>query len=211
MTQPTLYPDLQHSIQRIQATTLAIEREEKTTGLAKLIHHARSSGDVSLLFVCTHNSRRSQMAQAWAQALSWYFGLNIPCYTGGMEVTTFHTAARAALVYAGFRITKDQGNFNLWQLRYSGNAEPVQLYSKLVDDPHNPKQHFIAVMTCSDADENCPVVPGSLHRFALNYNDPRVADNTPQQEEAYRRCSEQIAGEMFTLFGKVSSYGESET
>ncbi len=208
MTQPTLYPDLLQTIQRIQASPPAIEREDKVTELASFIHHAASNDDLSLLFVCTHNSRRSQMAQAWAQALSWYFGLNIPCFSGGMEVTTFHTAARAALVYAGFRIAKHPENEHVWQLRYSRDAEPVDLFSKLIDDPKNPKQHFIAVMTCSDADEHCPIVPGGLHRFALNYNDPRFADNIAQQEAAYRKCSEQIAGEMFTLFQKLKEYGK---
>jgi len=55
-------------------------------------------------------------------------------------------------------------------------------------------------MTCNDADENCPVVFGASSRFALNYEDPKLYDDTPIMNQKYLERSLQIAGEMFYLF-----------
>ncbi|MBW2160612.1 MAG: hypothetical protein JRH14_11750 [Deltaproteobacteria bacterium] len=41
----------------------------------------------------------------------------------------------------------------------------VECFSKTYDDPGNPAEGFVAVMTCSEADEACPVVSGAALRF----------------------------------------------
>jgi len=58
-------------------------------------------------------------------------------------------------------------------------------------------------MTCSDADEACPVVTGASSRFSITYEDPKDHDGTPEEEDKYNERSRQIAREMFYLFSQV--------
>lgn len=72
-----------------------------------------SQAEVSLVFICTHNSRRSHMAQIWAQAAAYYFGhKGIKTYSGGTQKTSFNYSAIEALKKAGFkiRVVKDGKN-----------------------------------------------------------------------------------------------------
>ena len=57
-----------------------------------------------------------------------------------------------------------------------------------------------AVMTCSDADEACPVVFGAEDRFSVPYNDPKEFDNTEFEEVNYDERCRQIAREMLYIF-----------
>ncbi len=46
-------------------------------------------------------------------------------------------------------------------------------FSKLFDDPSNSAAKFVAIMTCSHADENCPIIPGADLRIPVRYKDPK--------------------------------------
>jgi len=52
-------------------------------------------------------------------------------------------------------------------------------------------------MTCSDADENCPFIPGAELRLPLTYDDPKAADDTPQEAARYDERLRQIGRELF--------------
>ena len=58
-------------------------------------------------------------------------------------------------------------------------------------------------MACSDADDNCPFVPGTEQRIAITYNDPKASDNMPQQAEVYKERTMQIGREMLFVFSQV--------
>ena len=60
-------------------------------------------------------------------------------------------------------------------------------------------------MTCSDADENCPFIPGAEKRIPLRYDDPKEFDDTPLEAQKYDERSRQIAAEMFYLFSKIKN------
>ena len=55
-------------------------------------------------------------------------------------------------------------------------------------------------MTCNNADINCPFIPNATERISIKYEDPKVADGTPQQLQKYIERSEQIAREMLYVF-----------
>ncbi|MEM6771423.1 MAG: protein-tyrosine-phosphatase, partial [Bacteroidota bacterium] len=69
-------------------------------------------------------------------------------------------------------------------------------FSKRYDDAVNPKANFAAVMTCSDADENCPFIPGADVRIPLTYEDPKVADGTPEEATVYDERLREIGREL---------------
>lgn len=77
--------------------------------------------------------------------------------------------------------------------------------SKLFDDVSIPQSGFAAIMTCSEADENCPFIPGAEIRIPLRYEDPKIFDGTESAASAYRERSEQIGAEMLYLFSKISN------
>jgi arsenate reductase len=159
---------------------------------------------VNIAFICTHNARRSQFGQVWAAVAAGYFGIrNIQTYSGGTEATAFNKRAVAAIQRAGLSVTGTVGTNPRYSVRFSDQMGALDCYSKTFDDPANPQQKFMAIMTCSDADQDCPFVAGAEHRTKLFYDDPKVADGTTSESRLYdERCAE-IATEMLFLFSKV--------
>lgn len=114
---------------------------------------------IDLNFICTHNSRRSHLAQIWAQTASAYFKIsNVNCYSGGTETTVLFPKIAETLFDSGFNIWKLNENENpVYVIKYDENAQPIIGFSKKYDDPFNPKNNFAAIMTCSQADGGCPL------------------------------------------------------
>lgn len=162
--------------------------------------------EVQLVFICTHNSRRSHMTQIWAQTAAFYYGIpNIYTYSGGTQKTAFNSSAVKALNKVGFKISViKEGKNPKYQVRWAKKATPLICYSKIYTHKKNPGEGFVAIMTCSDADEACPVVIGAHYRTSIKYDDPKVFDGTDRQEEGYQERSAQIGTEMFYLFRQVS-------
>ena len=71
--------------------------------------------------------------------------------------------------------------------------------SKLIDEIYL-KDNFITIMTCSNADKNCPVIPNALSRILLSYEDPKKFDFTNQETKKYKETSHKIALEFYYLF-----------
>jgi arsenate reductase len=169
--------------------------------ISTLSAEMKSTHDLKLNFICTHNSRRSHLAQVWAQTLSDHFGLKFQCYSGGTEATAVYPLVINTLKCQGFQIGKlDRLENSLYHLKYDRNTQPIVLFSKVFDDSFNPDDDFLAVMTCSDADENCPIVSGAKKRFALTYEDPKKFDATLEAETKYLERSNQIATELYYIF-----------
>lgn len=167
---------------------------------------ARNGQPANLNFICTHNSRRSHIAQLWAQAAAHYYGIKgVSCYSGGTEATAFNPRAVDAMRNAGFDIQQiSQGDNPSYEVTFSNDAPALKVFSKKYNDPFNPAKDFAAIMTCSHADENCPIVFGASKRIAITYDDPKDFDGTPQEQAKYRERVLQIGREMLFAFSKVT-------
>ena len=204
-----MYAALQSCIERAlgRFATISFERRALLDQAARYVSHRREEGSQALLtFVCTHNSRRSQMGQLWAAAAAEHFGVHgVQAYSGGTEVTAFNPRAVAAMRRAGFTVESadDDGANPHYRARFSDEAAPIECFSKVYDDPFNPSEGFAALMTCGEADEACPVVLGATARIALRYVDPKRADGTPEEAAAYDERSDQIATEMLYVFSRL--------
>jgi arsenate reductase len=196
----TLFKDLETYVNLISNTTAPgdKERKEALDDLADYIVEKKHAGKpVYFTFICTHNSRRSHLSQIWAQTFAAYYGLtDIHCFSGGTEATAFNHRAVAALKRAGFQIDNPGGNNPNYSVRFSKDAPPLICFSKTFADAPNPQKDFCAVMTCSDADKNCPFVPGADFRVPVPYVDPKEADDTPAEIARYDERTRQIAAEM---------------
>jgi len=203
--QPNLYPSLALYVREALAEIDAIlaERKAALKLIAKFIQErTRAVETAKLVFICTHNSRRSQIAQVWAQAAAVVFGVPaVEVYSGGTEAGAFNPRAVAALVRAGFRVERrSEGENPRYEVRYAAQAPPIECFSKVYDQAANPARDFCAVMTCSSADEACPVVLGAAERISLPYDDPGAFDGTDQEATAYDDRCRQIAREMLAVF-----------
>ena len=157
---------------------------------------------LNLVFICTHNSRRSVFAEVWAQAAANYFGLkNVFCFSGGTEATSVHENAIKSLKRTGFSVSQlTHTNNPVFSISLNEIKLQQVVWSKLYNDDKNPQSNFIAVMVCASAEANCPFIPAAVKRISLTYSDPKEFDNLPITDEKYDERSVQIANEMFYLF-----------
>jgi arsenate reductase len=160
-----------------------------------------------LVFICTHNSRRSQLAQILAHSAARLYGVpEIETFSGGTEVTAFSPRAVAALRRAGFTIEVTPAGKNpRYAVSFGPVAEATVCFSKTYDQPPNPSSGFCAVMTCSAADSACPIVLGASERINIRYDDPKAFDDTDQETTMYDERCRQIAREMLYLFSLVTA------
>jgi arsenate reductase len=195
-------------IESLQEAGISQERKNTLEVLIGFINKKQKEGSASRLnFICTHNSRRSHLSQIWAQTMAHHFRVNqVFCYSGGTEATAMFPMVGQVLEKTGFEIRKlSEGSNPVYGIKFAANEAPVIAFSKAYDDPFNPKSDFTAVMTCSQADAGCPVVSGAEQRIAITYEDPKLFDNSPQQEEKYLERSLQIAAEMKYVFSNIKN------
>ena len=199
-----LHPKLTDTISSLSPVKIPPVRKEDLAPLISYIQEKVESGEeVKLNFICTHNSRRSQFSQVWAQIAADFHGIEATCFSGGVEVTAFNERAVQTLKYSGFSIKKLGETNPKYLVTYSEDAPPVIAFSKLYDDSVNPDSGFAAIMTCSHADENCPFIAGAETRIPVRYNDPKEFDDTLKESEKYEEVSLQIANEMFYVFSQI--------
>ena len=200
-----MFHKIQAVIDKIDFNTISeIRRNE----LAVLIHFIQEKKDknqpVLLNFICTHNSRRSQFSQIWGQMASNYFGISAQSYSGGVQETAFNERAVASLERFGFKMSKEGEENPKYFVQWDVNSDPLVMFSKMYDNSINPSSGFAAIMTCSHADENCPIVSGCEKRIPIRYEDPKNFDDTPLESALYDYRSFEIATELFYVFSKIN-------
>jgi arsenate reductase len=185
---------------------IPMERKKSLQEIAGYLNiNLKNNNQASAVFICTHNSRRSHICQIWAQTAAYYYGIkNFESFSGGTEVTAFHPNAVKAMKNAGFQIEiLSNGNNPVYKITFSEDVPSLSVYSKKYNADINPDKNFCAVMTCSEAEENCPYIPGASFRISILYEDPKAYDGTSKEAEAYEERTHQIAREIFYLFSQV--------
>ncbi len=203
----TMYPELSTYIESVVADMDAIpqERKNQLKKIALFVQTKKQSNEpANLTFICTHNSRRSHMSQIWAATAAAYYGIDgVNTYSGGTEATAFNPRAVAAIERTGFKVENPGGENPHYRVAYAEGAAQMECFSKKYDDPSNANENFAAVMTCSEADKNCPFIPGASLRVPIPYVDPKEADGTDQEAATYDERCKQIATEMFFIMSQV--------
>ena len=172
--------------------------------IVNYINKKSSENKISKLnFICTHNSRRSQFCQFWATFFSNYYNIRCEAYSGGTVETEVYKSVLNNIRDYGFNVSFTECNNPTYVIKFK-NINLGNYFSKFYYDFENPKNEFAAIMTCSDADINCPFVGGSEIRFSLPYEDPKKYDNLKSEKNDYKNTSEKIASEMNYLFYKLN-------
>lgn len=200
-----LLPKLHTYFEDLEVKKITSERKQV---LQELIDYAKekleNNTPLILNFVCTHNSRRSQISQIMAQVSAYQYGIEAICYSGGTEVTAFHPNAIAAIERTGMLI-HSVGDINPVQfVRYSEYKTPLSCFSKTYDDTFNEASDFAAIMTCAHADDNCPVILNAK-RIPVRYEDPKRSDGTKEMSNVYDATVEEIANEMKYVFQMIGN------
>ena len=205
----TLHPELQRYVnERVlpAVDVIPAERKESLDLIADFVKERKAAGSTAdLTFICTHNSRRSHLSQLWAATAAWSFAQDhVRTYSGGTEATAFNSRAVAAVERAGFQVLKPEGKNPIYEVSFTRDHIAERCWSKKYDDAANPQKDFCAVMNCSEADKNCPIVFGALDRVSLPYNDPKEADNTPEEAARYDERCLQIAAELWYVMQRAT-------
>ncbi len=201
-----MFENLSKTIQSIAEISVPNERIAILLPLADYIQNkVNANEEIRLNFICTHNSRRSHLSQIWAQTMAFHFGIqNVYCYSGGTEATALFPKVAETLTYQGFQIEKVSQEQNpVYAVKFDDNEHPIIGFSKTYFDAFNPKSNYAAIMTCSNADEGCPMVFGAEARFSIKYDDPKAFDGTEVMNEKYAERSLQIASELYFVFSQI--------
>lgn len=201
-----MYQELLNTIQSLKWEKTDTDRKEVLEPLISFIQQkVDDRKEVNLNFICTHNSRRSHLAQIWAQTAASFFTIpEVHCYSGGTETTALFPKIAEVLAEQGFSIFSIADTANpVYAVKYDDNSLPIIGFSKKYDSLFNPVSAFAAIMTCSQADDGCPFIPGAEKRIPITFEDPKISDNTPDQTAVYAERSLQIAEEMFYVFSKI--------
>jgi len=134
---------------------------------------------LKVLFLCTGNSCRSQMAEGWARRLK---GNEIEAYSAGIETHGLNPHAVQVMAEAGVDISNHR--------------------SKHLDEVKSiPFDYVITV--CDQAHESCPLFPGKTKVIHVGFDDPpRLAKDAKSEQEAldgYRRVRDEIRAFIETL------------
>ncbi|MEM6967717.1 MAG: protein-tyrosine-phosphatase [Bacteroidota bacterium] len=208
MPKPTLFVPLAQYCKDFEKDFQSITTERRTqlNQLSKYICEKQLDEEpCSLVVICTHNARRSHMAQLWLATAAAHYGIqNIKTFSGGTEATAFDRRSVAALKRAGFEIVTSQEEENpTYFATYGFSHTPLKMFSKKYDHEENPNEQFAAILVCSDADEKCPTVLGAEQRFVLAFDDPKKADDTLMEKEIYDERVRQIGLEMWFVMAMV--------
>lgn len=140
---------------------------------------------VTVLFLCTGNSCRGQMAEGWTRKLH---GEVIDAYSAGIETHGLNALAVKVMGEAGVDIS-GQRSKHLDELR------------EVAFD--------VVVSVCDNANENCPIFPGRVKRLHAGFDDPpRLARTAKTEEEAlghYRRVRDDIRAFVEALPERVKT------
>ncbi|WP_136526750.1 arsenate reductase ArsC [Geomonas ferrireducens] len=131
-----------------------------------------------ILFLCTHNSCRSQMAEGLA---NYFLEDKVEAFSAGTEATRVNPLAAKVLTEIGIDI--------------SGQ------YSKTVDEFEG--QSFDHVITlCGDANDKCPLFIGGVTRTHHGFDDPsRVQGSEEEVLPQFRRVRDEIKNWIMETFG----------
>ena len=206
------FPAITNHLKSISKDGKSIDtiHEKAQKELAKVIVEQYQPGkELSIILVCTGNSRRSMMGAAMGNASAAYHGFSgLRFYSGGTTPSAFNSRSIRALKEIGFKIEptgekatagpKGEENQVYNVLWGQGKGLSGIEFSKHYSDPKNPQKDFIALMVCDEADGACPVVMGAKKRIPVPFADPKAFDGKPEEAAKYSERRDDIGRFMLS-------------
>jgi arsenate reductase (thioredoxin) len=135
---------------------------------------------IRVLFLCTHNSARSQMAEGFIRVLA---GDRFEVESAGAEATRVHPLVVRAMDEVGIDLR--------------GHT------SKTLDQFFDEKWDYL-ITVCDSANERCPLFPGAAARLHWSFDDPSAAQGTEEERlAAFRRVRDAIRAQLGRWLSEV--------
>lgn len=135
---------------------------------------------INILYLCTGNSCRSQMAEGWTRRLG---GGGVDVQSAGIEAHGKNPRAIAIMADAGIDI--------------SGQESTVVSHAML-------QRADVVVTVCGHADEQCPVLPPGVHKIHWPLTDPAKATGTEEQVmRAFRETRDEVERRVRALLNSL--------
>lgn len=191
-------------VDKIQGSSSKISAERKAllNQLAVAIIGDLAKGRAIVKFICTHNSRRSQLAEFMLDVFARENGLDIIALSAGTEATAFEPRMVKAIMAQGFDLEEYGHKPNPLYI-YRIKLDDLYYYSKKYDDKLLDQGEATIVTVCSEAETDCPVIPGTGQRIHIAYEDPKLHDNTAKEDEAYANKVLEIGIEMYYVVQQI--------
>lgn len=134
-----------------------------------------------ILFLCTGNSCRSQMAEGWLREL---YGSRFESLSAGANPAGYvNQMAVEAMAEVGIDIS----------------GQSSKHINEFLADDTLPD---IIIGVCSTADENCPIFPAAVERWQWPFDDPYYAEGTDDEKrDEFRRVRDEIRARLEQEFG----------
>ncbi len=169
---------------------------------------------LAVIIVCTGNSRRSILGSTLGNIAAAYYGLtDLHFYSGGTKPSAFNPRTVATLKDIGVEIEPtgkeaprgSAGEANpIYYVKWGKEFETSE-FSKLYSDAQNPQKSFAAIMVCTQADAECPIVKGASKRISAPYQDPKEYDGTAVETEKYAERRDDIGRFMLSAIAQAHS------
>lgn len=170
----------------------------------------RGKKKTDVVVICTGNSRRSILTSTMGNLIAAYRKWpEVRFHSAGTAPSAFNSCTIAALKQIGVEITatgsqakegkKGEKNPH-YKVQWGKDKDAYSLeYSKALGDVSLPGNDFAALIVCSDADKECPVVEGAAIRLALPFEDPKAFDGKPNESEEYAKTRDLIAQTLLAI------------
>jgi len=157
--------------------------------------------NTSVVVICTHNSRRSQLGELMLACAARVYGIDsLRSYSGGSEATAFNHRMVNALIREGIQFQlKEAGENPRYVTSISNELMENEFFSKKYDHAYNPKNNFIAILVC----DSCPIISGASARYFIPYVDPKLSDDSQNEAEVYGAKVREIGKEMFYMIQQL--------
>jgi len=169
------------------------KRKKRLDNIASVINENLNKTR-SIVFLCTHNSRRSQICEVWGKVFAEIYRKKININSAGAFKTVVHSQVYESIVKCGLIVNNKKEIFF--------DKKKFKLNSKTTDSI--TMKNFIAVMTCSDVEKSCPHDPRSIRNIKMFLNDPRIYDETDKMSREYLKTTTYIAEELNYIFKNIN-------
>ncbi len=145
-----------------------LPRDRQDTDVVSEVQDASKKQPLSVLFLCTHNSARSQLAEGILRQLS---GEQVEVYSAGSMPTEIHPDTIAVLQQLGI--------------------DPSRHVAKSMDQFRDQKFDYV-ITVCDRVRDACPVFPGDPTQIHWSFPDPVVVEDPVQRRQAFQQIAQEL-------------------
>ncbi len=180
-----------------------------------IVKNHQPGRNLDIIAVCTANSRRSLFAATMGNIAADYYGMpEIRFHSGGTAASAINARAINSLKEIGVEIeptgkeaprgaaeTRNPFLLVRWGNAGASGVSPAETteFSKTYDDPANPQRGFAALVVCSEADAECPIVKGADVRISAPFLDAKMYDDGAYESAKYAERRDEIGRFMLSV------------